>query len=63
MATFVDPTITALANEERSKLIKSLRRFDMVFFTVCAFVGLDTLGTVANKGPQGFFWLVVLALV
>jgi glutamate:GABA antiporter len=35
----------------------------MVFFTVCAFVGLDTLGTVANKGPQGFFWLVVLAIV
>ena len=32
----------------------------MVFFTVCAFVGLDTLGTVASNGPQGFFWLVVL---
>ena len=35
----------------------------MVFFTVCAFVGLDTLGTVASNGPQGFFWLVALALV
>ena len=44
---------TALALEEKSKLIKSLRRFDMVFFTVCAFVGLDTLGTVASNGPQG----------
>jgi amino acid transporter len=54
---------TALALQEKGKLIKSLRRFDMVFFTVCAFVGLDTLGTVANKGPQGFFWLVVLAIV
>src|ERR1700730_12907474 len=53
---------TALALEEKSKLIKSLRRFDMVFFTVCAFVGLDTLGTVAAKGPQGFLWLVVLAV-
>ena len=49
---------TALALEEKSKLIKSLRHFDMVFFTVCAFVGLDTLGTVASNGPQGFFWLV-----
>ena len=38
-------------------------RFDMVFFTVCAFVGLDTLGTVASNGPQGFLWLVVLAVV
>src|SRR6202007_2596191 len=54
---------TTLALAEKRKLIKSLRRFDMVFFTICAFVGLDTLGTVANKGPEGFFWLVVLALV
>ncbi len=54
---------TAFALAEKSKLIKSLRRFDMVFFTVCAFVGLDTLGTVANNGPEGFFWLIVLAIV
>jgi glutamate:GABA antiporter len=54
---------TVLAVEEKAKLIKSLRRFDMVFFTICAFVGLDTLGQVAHNGPQGFFWLVVLAIV
>ena len=54
---------TALALEEKSKLVKSLGRFDMVFFTVCAFVGLDTLGTVASNGAQGFTWLVVLAVV
>jgi len=54
---------TAFALAEKSKLVKSLRRFDMVFFTVCAFVGLDTLGTVANNGPEGFTWLVVLAIV
>jgi amino acid transporter len=54
---------TALALEEKTKLRKSLRRFDMVFFTICAFVGLDTLGTVASNGPQGFVWLVVLVLV
>jgi len=54
---------TALALHEKGKLIKSLRRFDMVFFTVCAFVGLDTLGTVASNGPEGFLWLIVLAVV
>jgi amino acid transporter len=54
---------TTLALHEKGKLIKSLRRFDMVFFTVCAFVGLDTLGTVANKGAEGFFWLVLLAVL
>jgi amino acid transporter len=59
---FIEHT-TALALEEKSKLIKSLRRFDMMFFTVCALVGLDTLGTVASNGPQGFLWLVVLAVV
>jgi amino acid transporter len=53
---------TELALHEKGKLIKSLRRFDMVLFTVCAFVGLDTLGTVASNGPQGFFWLVFLAI-
>jgi len=54
---------TALALAEKAKLIKSLRRFDMIFFTVCAFVGLDTLGTVASNGPQGFTWLIVLAIL
>src|SRR5436309_13545251 len=62
MAAVAEQT-TSLALAEKSKLIKSLRRFDMVFFTICAFVGLDTLGTVANKGPQGFLWLVLLAVV
>jgi amino acid transporter len=54
---------TELALHEKSKLVKSLSRFDMVGFTVCAFVGLDTLGTVASNGGQGFTWLVVLAVV
>jgi amino acid transporter len=62
MAVAAEQT-TAFALAEKSKLIKSLRRFDMVFFTVCAFVGLDTLGTVASNGPQGFLWLVILAVV
>jgi glutamate:GABA antiporter len=54
---------TTFALHEKTKLIKSLRRFDMVFFSVCAFVGLDTLGTVASNGAEGFLWLVVLAVV
>jgi amino acid transporter len=62
MAAVAEQT-TALALAEKSKLIKSLRRLDMIGFTVCAFVGLDTLGLVAQNGPQGFLWLFVLALV
>src|SRR5436190_1266632 len=59
---FVEST-TELAVQEKKKLVKSLRRLDMIGFTVCAFVGLDTLGTVASNGAQGFTWLVVLSLV
>ena len=54
---------TSFALEEKSKLVKSLRRLDMVGFTLCAFVGLDTLGSVAANGPQGFFWLAALAVL
>jgi glutamate:GABA antiporter len=53
---------TELALQEKRKLVKSLRRFDMLFFLVCAFVGLDTLGLVASSGGQGFTWLIVLAI-
>jgi amino acid transporter len=54
---------TTFALHEKKKLIKSLKRFDLVFFSICAFVGLDTLGTVASKGSEGFLWLVVLAVL
>src|SRR5215210_8346129 len=53
---------TSLALEEKSHLKKSLRGFDMVFFTVCALVGLDILGTIASFGYEGFTWLVVLVV-
>src|SRR5438874_9144768 len=63
MTVIEHDTTTVLAAHEKSKLIKSLRRFDMIFFTVCAFVGLDTLGIVADNGAEAFTWLIVLALV
>ena len=59
---YVEET-TELALQEKSKLVKSLSRLDMIGFTVCALVGLDTLGTVASNGAQGFTWLIVLAVV
>jgi glutamate:GABA antiporter len=54
---------TAMAVEEKAKLVKSFRRFDMLFFTVCALVGLDTLGQVSSYGAQTFTWLIVLAVL
>jgi amino acid transporter len=58
-----DEDTTQLAVQEKAKLVRSLRRIDMIGFTVCAFVGLDTLGTVASSGWQGFTWLLVLAVL
>jgi glutamate:GABA antiporter len=54
-------TTTALALEEKSKLKKSLRRVDMLLFTICAMVGVDTLGQVSSFGAQTFFWIAILS--
>jgi amino acid transporter len=53
---------TAFAAEEKKKLVKSLRRFDMIFFTICAIVGLDILGQVSGYGAETFTWILVLAV-
>jgi amino acid transporter len=57
-----DQLTTSFAAEEKKKLIKSLRRFDMIFFTVCAIVGLDILGQVSGYGAETFTWILVLAV-
>src|SRR5438270_5879623 len=47
---------------EKRKLKKSLFRFDMIFFTVCAIVALDTIGQSSSYGAQAIFWLVASGL-
>ena len=49
------------AVQEKRKLKKSLFRFDMIFFTVCAILAIDTLSQSASYGFQTIFWLVVSA--
>src|SRR5438874_12959979 len=46
---------------EKRKLKKSLFGFDMIFFTVCAIVALDTIGQSSSYGAQAIFWLIVSA--
>lgn len=50
------------AVEEKQKLQKHFGRFDLLFFLICALVGLDTIGSVAKSGAQGFTWLAFLAI-
>jgi amino acid transporter len=54
---------TAMALQEKAKLQKTFRRFDMLFFTICALVGLDTLGEVSSYGVATFTWVAILAVV
>ena len=49
--------------EESAKLQRHFGRFDVFFFLVCTLVGLDTIGSVASNGAEGFTWLIVLAIV
>jgi amino acid transporter len=53
---------TAAAVQEKSKLQRHFKRFDMLFFLICTLVGLDTIGSVAGKGAQAFTWLIFLAI-
>jgi amino acid transporter len=53
-----------LIAQERKKLRKVLHRFDLVFFTIAAFISLDTIAiTAAYGGGQTFFWLAFLIVV
>ncbi len=50
--------------QERKKLKKVLRRFDLIFFTLAAFISLDTIAvTAAYGGGQTLFWLLFLIVV
>jgi glutamate:GABA antiporter len=48
-----------LAVQEKSKLRRVLGRFDLVLFTACAIVGLDSIAQAAQAGAQAITWLVI----
>lgn len=51
---------TQLAREQEAKLVKSLRRVDVILFIVAAVIALDVIGTIAAGGPQSLFWGIFL---
>jgi amino acid transporter len=55
-------TPTVLAQEQESRLLKTLGRFDLVFLLIAAVVGLETLGAVSSFGAEAFTWTLVLAV-
>ncbi|HLH63046.1 MAG TPA: APC family permease [Ktedonobacteraceae bacterium] len=48
--------------EEKKKLRKEFRVFDMIFITIAAIIGIDTLGAVSSNGGQALTWLVISAI-
>jgi amino acid transporter len=48
---------------EKSKLRKSFGRKEVLFFSICSVIGLDTIGVVAAAGPEAISWMAVLAIV
>src|SRR6266851_5422542 len=53
--------VAELVAEKRKLKRSSLFRFDMIFFTICAIVALDTVGQSSSYGAQAVFWLIVSA--
>ena len=60
MAGIAQGTLVA---SEKAKLRKVLRRFDLVLFTACAIVGLDTVAFAAGVGAQAITWLVISLVI
>src|SRR5438270_9621964 len=48
--------------EEKKKLRKEFTSFDMIFYTVSALIGLDTLGAFSANGEQALTWLIIAAI-
>jgi glutamate:GABA antiporter len=48
--------------EEKKKLRKELRLFDLVFISIAAIVSIDTLGVVSSQGGQALIWLLISAV-
>jgi amino acid transporter len=55
--------LTADAVEETQHLQRHFGRREILFFTICTLVGVDSIGAIANAGAEAFSWLIILGLV
>src|SRR5438874_4842603 len=62
METHLREVTTTAALEEKKKLRKGFRRFDMICYTVVSIIGLNALGSFAANGAQALTWLVLSAV-
>ena len=50
--------------QEKAKLVKTLQRWDLIFFSVCAIIGLDAVAGLAKWGlGQGIVWFIIFVFL
>src|SRR5579864_2893915 len=62
MDTSIREVTTSATLEEKKKLRKEFNYFDMIFYTLSALIGLDTLGAFSANGEQALTWVVIAAV-
>jgi glutamate:GABA antiporter len=53
---------TKFALEQENRLVKTLSRFDIIFFIIAAYISLDTIGSIAAGGSQALFWSLFVVI-
>jgi amino acid transporter len=62
MDSSIREVTTQATLEEKKKLKKEFKLFDMIFVTIAAIIGIDTLGAVSSHGAQALTWLLISAV-
>jgi hypothetical protein len=52
-----------MSSADPPQLPFGLRRFDALAMLLCAIVGLDTIGSVAARGPEGLTWMAIFGVL
>lgn len=62
MDSSIREVTTSATLEEKKKLKKEFKLFDMIFITIAGIIGIDTLGAVSSNGAQALTWLIISAV-
>ncbi len=61
-STSIREVTTEATLEEKKKLRKEFKIFDMIFISIAGIIGIDTLGAVSSNGGQALTWLLISAV-
>src|SRR5216684_8976388 len=61
-STSIREVTTEATIEEKKKLRKEFKIFDMIFISIAGIIGIDTLGAVSSNGGQALTWLLISAV-